>query len=147
MRRAITNLTHTISQSLPMCSMPKSLPEGWRTPAYLYMFCTQVKNFLPSKNAIKHGSLVSGVIATELSRHLQEAWYFRLSSPLVNFVLRTPLNGAQTTLYCALDDTIENESGLYYADCQEKSPHRRALIEADQKRLWEISEKLVGLKK
>jgi len=53
--------------------------------------------------------------------------------------------GAQTTLYCCLEKSIANDSGKYYSDCKEKQPNSRSLIEADQKKLWEISEQMVGL--
>ena len=65
-------------------------------------------------------------------------WLFR-------FVVKTPFNGAQTTLYCALDKRLENETGKYYSDCEEKLPQPKALIAEDQKRLWNLSEKAVSL--
>ena len=34
----------------------------------------------------------------------------------------------------------------YYSDCAEKQPAPQARKEEDAKKLWEISEKLVGLK-
>ena len=34
----------------------------------------------------------------------------------------------------------------YYSDCKEKQAARQARSEDDAKKLWEISEKLVGLK-
>ena len=61
-------------------------------------------------------------------------------------MVKTPFHGAQTTLYCALEDGIERDSGRYYSDCKEATPHRNALIKEHWKRLWEISEELVGLK-
>ena len=66
-------------------------------------------------------------------------WLFR-------FVVKTPYNGAQTTIFCALDKSLENESGKYYSDCEEKPPHPRAQILEDQERLWRLSENAVGLK-
>jgi hypothetical protein len=30
------------------------------------------------------------------------------------FFIRTPEQGAQTTIYCAVDELLANESGLYY---------------------------------
>ena len=35
----------------------------------------------------------------------------------------------------------------YYSDCAEKAPSDAAMSEVDAKRLWEVSEKLVGLDK
>ncbi len=83
---------------------------------------------------------------TELARHSNERFFYRLTYPAMRLFFLTPLQGAQTTLYCCLEESIVNDSGKYYAGCKEKRPQRRALIEADQKKLWEISEQAVGLK-
>ena len=37
-----------------------------------------------------------------------------------SWCIKTPFHGAQTTLYCCLDDKIEHESGNYYSDCAQK---------------------------
>ena len=66
--------------------------------------------------------------------------------PLFTFATKTPFYGAQTTLYCALDDSIECESGMYYSDCAQKTPSAEALNKEDQKKLWALSESMVGLK-
>jgi retinol dehydrogenase-12 len=72
-----------------------------------------------------------GVINTELGRHLN-AWYMKCFRPLFEFVIKTPFYGAQTTLYCTLDDAIECESGMYYSDCAKKNPASQALNKEDQ---------------
>ena len=64
----------------------------------------------------------------------------------IKMIMITPLQGAQTTLYCCLDESIADHSGRYYSNCKEKRASSNARKEKDQKRLWEISEKLVGLK-
>ncbi len=61
-------------------------------------------------------------------------------------MIKTPWHGGQTSLYCALDDKIECESGNYYSDCAVKTPSRHAQDMDAAKKLWEISERLVGLK-
>ena len=58
----------------------------------------------------------------------------------------TPEQGAQTSLYAALEPSLQSKSGIYLSDCKEASPSKKALVEADQDRLWEISEKMVGLR-
>ena len=72
--------------------------------------------------------------------------FYAFLSPMAKHFIKTPWHGAQTTLYCALEDSIEHHSGRYYADCHERRPHQRALCEEHWARLWEISEDLVGLK-
>ena len=64
--------------------------------------------------------------------------------PFLSFI-KTPLQGAQTSLYCCLEESILNDSGKYYSGCKEKTPHRMARNEESQKMLWELSEKIVGI--
>lgn len=87
-----------------------------------------------------------GAVDTELGRHLYSTWYGKILKPCAVPMIKKPIHGAQTILYCALDDSVANDSGKYYADCRETRPHPRALRKEDQKRLWELSEKFVGLK-
>lgn len=59
-----------------------------------------------------------GFIDTDLQRNLQESYptlnrFVQL--PFVKLYLKTPIDGAETTLYCSLDEECANETGLYYA--------------------------------
>lgn len=90
-------------------------------------------------------SLHPGVIKTELTRHTNETWYGKMFFFFTNAFYLTPVEGCQTTLYCVLEDSIVDHSGRYYSGCQEKNPSANALKEEDQKRLWDISSKLVCL--
>jgi len=94
-------------------------------------------------------SLHPGVINTELTRHAEESHpiAFRMFGPFYQFVIKTPFHGAQTTLYCALEDKLSVQSGKYYSDCAEKMAIRPALVEEDQEKLWTMSCELVGLNK
>ena len=86
-----------------------------------------------------------GAINTDLQRHVNDTWYGKLTMPFFKLFFKTPLQGAQTTIYCCVEDSIEKDSGKYYSDCKEKTPARAARSDEDAKRLWEISEKMVGL--
>ncbi len=87
-----------------------------------------------------------GVIKTELSRYMLDTWYGRgIVKPAMGLVLKTPRQGAQTTLYCCLEESIAKESGKYYSDCKEASTLDKANNVEDQKKLWQISERLVGM--
>ena len=95
-------------------------------------------------------SLHPGVIATELSRHLEDRFgcLFRLTKPVFEWVIKTPFHGAQTTLYCCLEEKLSAVSGLYYSDCAEKALWNRfATSKEEQEKLCALSEELVGLKK
>lgn len=61
-------------------------------------------------------SLHPGVIRTELGRHFWPTvplWKRVLYVPFV-FFIKNPTEGAQTTIYCAVEESLQNESGLYY---------------------------------
>eukprot|EP00095_Tigriopus_kingsejongensis_P012076 maker-scaffold60_size442463-snap-gene-2.15 protein:Tk12076 transcript:maker-scaffold60_size442463-snap-gene-2.15-mRNA-1 annotation:"retinol dehydrogenase 13-like" len=77
-----------------------------------------------------------GIVDTNLMKHVETSLILRLMSPIGRWVIKTPKQGAETTLYCALEDSILNRSGSYFVDCREKTPHRKALVESDQERLW-----------
>uniref|UniRef100_A0A3P8VWS4 Si:ch211-107o10.3 n=1 Tax=Cynoglossus semilaevis TaxID=244447 RepID=A0A3P8VWS4_CYNSE len=93
-------------------------------------------------------SLHPGVIRTELGRYYIPTlplWKRILVKPLVMLFLKTPWEGAQTTIYCAVDESVANQSGLYYSDCAPKQPAPQALDDAAAKKLWDISASMVGL--
>ncbi|XP_013196184.2 retinol dehydrogenase 13 [Amyelois transitella] len=93
-------------------------------------------------------SLHPGVIKTELGRHFDKT-LFPFARTLFGFIfgpfIKSPELGAQTTIYCAVDEKCANETGLYYSDCQVTTPSQMALDDENAKKLWGLSEKLVGL--
>lgn len=86
-----------------------------------------------------------GVVQTELGRHLGGFVNF-LGNTIGNLMLKTPEMGAQTSVYCATEESVTKNSGCYFSDCAIKEPTEAAKNMEDAKRLWEISEKLVQLK-
>lgn len=59
-------------------------------------------------------------------------------------VLKTPEEGAQTVIYCCVEPSVANQSGLYYAECQSKTPSALAQSDAEAEKLWRVSEDIVG---
>ncbi len=66
---------------------------------------------------------------------------FRMFKPL----MRTPEKGADTLVYLASSPEVEGVSGRYFADRKDISS-KQPRDEGVQKRLWETSEDLTGLK-
>ena len=85
-----------------------------------------------------------GWVRTELDRHMP-GWQKVLVTPARAVASKSPVQGAQTTLYCALEPSLADKTGRYYADCREKTPSSRARRKEDAERLWQVSEELVGL--
>ncbi len=56
---------------------------------------------------------------------------------------KTPVQGAQTTIFCSVAKECEGITGKYWHDCAIKTPSKNSLNKEDCKRLWEYSAKLV----
>jgi len=89
-------------------------------------------------------SLHPGVTDTDAHHHMYKTWYGCIIWPFHKFFVKTPYYGAQTTLYCCLSDVIIH--GGYYSDCRPKRPSQKCFDERACKKLWDISEKMTGLR-
>ncbi|XP_056273548.1 retinol dehydrogenase 12-like [Pseudoliparis swirei] len=92
-------------------------------------------------------SLHPGIIRTELARHFlatMPLWKRVVFTPL-KFLIKSPTEGAQTTIYCAVEESLQNESGLYYSDCAPKTAAPQGLDDEAAKKLWDLSASMVGL--
>ena len=61
------------------------------------------------------------------------------------FFTKTPKQGAQTTLHCAVADEAEGVTGKYWSNCAIAQPNKLSLIDEDCTRLWEYSTEQVKL--
>jgi retinol dehydrogenase-12 len=59
--------------------------------------------------------------------------------------LKTPEQGAQTTIYLASSAKVEGVTGKYYSNCQEKTSNKESYELNVAERLWEISERMTGV--
>lgn len=87
-----------------------------------------------------------GVVLTNLGRSFPY-WLQVLLYPIAWMFLKTPMDGAQTSIYCAVQEGIEMYSGRYFANCQVQQVKPHARDDAVAKKLWEVSEDLLGLTK
>lgn len=93
-------------------------------------------------------SLHPGVIATELGRHMDNT-FFRganwVYKTFVSHLIKSPKQGAQTSIYCAVDEAAGKETGLYYAECKVKDSSNKSKNMENARELWEQSLKFVDL--
>ncbi|RXN29210.1 dehydrogenase reductase SDR family member 13-like protein [Labeo rohita] len=87
----------------------------------------------------------TGSVRSELGRDINE-WRTRIIKSIISkFWATDPVSGAQTTLYCALQENIEHLSGRYFSDCQLVQVKPEARDDGIAKKLWDISEKFCGM--
>ncbi|PSN47098.1 hypothetical protein C0J52_19304 [Blattella germanica] len=84
-----------------------------------------------------------GVVSTELGRHMETSWLYRIG--YTKMFTKTPVQGAQTTIYCAVDENAGKDSGFYYSDCSKTRLWGRARNPELAQKLWEVSAQLVSL--
>ncbi|XP_069676644.1 retinol dehydrogenase 11-like [Periplaneta americana] len=90
-------------------------------------------------------SLHPGIVGTDIFRRLPSL-VLSFTKILCNFFGKNPIEGAQTSIYLAVSEEVEGITGKYFADCKESSMSQTAMDEGLAKKLWEVSERLVGLK-
>ncbi|KAG8444123.1 hypothetical protein GDO86_009344 [Hymenochirus boettgeri] len=93
-------------------------------------------------------ALHPGVADTELGRHTgmhQSAFSSSVLAPFFWFVVKSPKQAAQPSVYLAVAEELQGVSGKYFNSLKEKEPAPHALDEETAKKLWEESAKLVHL--
>ncbi|ELR16604.1 retinol dehydrogenase 14 (all-trans and 9-cis) family protein [Acanthamoeba castellanii str. Neff] len=89
-------------------------------------------------------ALHPGVVNTSLWRDLPGPLKY-IAFGLGSVFFKTPVQGAETTIWAATADELEGVGGKYYSDCREiPSSAQSRDIEAQDK-LWRASLELVGL--
>ncbi|XP_068628640.1 retinol dehydrogenase 11-like [Battus philenor] len=88
-------------------------------------------------------SLHPGNISTELGRHMDKTlfngatWVF---NNVMYYFMKSPRCGAQTSIYCAVDETCAEESGFYYSDCGKSSMVNRQCKNPDiALKFWDLT--------
>lgn len=103
------------------------------------------------RTSVTVNALHPGVVRTELGRYFSDSYgwkarlFFVLFYPLTLWMMKTPVQGAQTTIHCAVDRKLDTTTGVYFSDCRPKKLLPHALNEQDAEKLWQISEKLCNL--
>lgn len=84
-----------------------------------------------------------GGVSTNLGAG-QGPWLDLLHKVVMLF-MKTPEQGAQTSIFAATDAAAAGNNGAYYADCKPKQPAAHCRDEGTARALWTESEKLTGL--
>ena len=117
------------------------------------LFTNQLSKFIAkSENSelVSTFSVSPGVVLTNLGRYFSLSYGIKYTIlrfifyPLMWYFMRTPNQGAQTTIYCAIEPSLESKTGGFYRDCKEALLLPHARNEADAQRLWDLSETLVA---
>jgi retinol dehydrogenase 14 len=106
------------------------------------MFTYELAHRLEGSNVTAncmHPGVVKTRFAGEMNGAMRLMW--KMGTPF----FRSAEKGAETTIWLASSPDVEGVSGKYFNDKKETRSNRLSYNRDDQKRLWEVSEKLCGL--
>lgn len=84
-----------------------------------------------------------GMVRTNLGRHVPMPFLLRILGKLFGWLLvKSPYEGCQTVLYCAIAKELDGVSGKFYGNCKEENWSDVSLDDEKARKLWAISEKL-----
>jgi len=92
---------------------------------------------------IKTAVLHPGYVQSELDRHFTNVIARVFANIGAVLFARTSLQGAQTSLYCALKPDLEG--GLYYDNCKAVKSSKLSYNADMQAKLWKVSEEITGI--
>jgi hypothetical protein len=94
--------------------------------------------------SVTANALHPGVVSTGFGAE-DPATIQRVLIPFLRRFMKTPAEGAATSIYLASAPDVEQVSGRYFADSRLKRSAQLSYDEATAARLWQISADLVGL--
>ncbi|HVP69087.1 MAG TPA: SDR family oxidoreductase [Anaeromyxobacteraceae bacterium] len=95
-----------------------------------------------SDRGVAANALHPGAVATGWGRN--NAGLFRLVMQVGAPFLLRPVRGARTSVYLASSPDVEGVTGQYFEDRRPVRPSHAATSDADARRLWDLSERLVA---
>lgn len=91
-----------------------------------------------------------GVKLTDLFKPLEVLSILQSDIFIENFLsgfFKTPKQGCQTSVFLACSTELEGVTGRYFMDCTERRLSKNVTDESKAKKLWELSEKYVNLRR
>jgi len=92
---------------------------------------------------VTSNSLHPGVVSTQFAA--AGGVFSKLFYRWFKFIMKTPAQGAKTTIYLASSPDVEGISGKYFSNCKVAKPSKEGRDDSVAKRLWDLSEKLTGI--
>lgn len=113
---------------------------------------TKLMNILFTRELARHlegtgvtaNALHPGTVATGLWKNTGST-FGALLGVLAPLFMKTPEQGAETSIYLAVSPEVTGVSGLYFSECKATAPSKAAQDDAAARRLWEISLEMTGL--
>lgn len=97
-------------------------------------------------SGVTANSLHPGTVATGYGRDGDATGLLAMGIRIAAPFMKTPAKGARTSVYLASSPAVANVSGAYFVGTSQRTPSRAARDPEAARRLWEVSEELIGSK-
>ncbi|KAF0043910.1 retinol dehydrogenase 12 isoform X2 [Scophthalmus maximus] len=87
-------------------------------------------------------SVHPGTVNSDLTRH---STLMTIFMTVFSMWLKTPREGAQTSIYCAVAEELHSVSGKHFSDCAPAFVAPQGRSEETARRLWDVSCELLGI--
>ena len=98
-----------------------------------------------AEKEVTANSLHPGTVRTGYGRDGDARGLLAFGIQIASPFFLSPAKGARTSVYLASSPEVEGISGEYFVKCKPRTPRRWAQDPAAARRLWQVSEELVGL--
>ncbi|KAI4905037.1 hypothetical protein NFI96_020190, partial [Prochilodus magdalenae] len=106
------------------------------------LFTRELSRRLTAGSNVTVNSLHPGTVKSELVRH---STVMSLLFTLFSMFLKTPREGAQTSIYCAVAEELHSISGKHFSDCAPAFIAPQGRCEETARKLWDVSCELLGI--
>ncbi len=96
-------------------------------------------------SAVTANSLHPGTVRTGYGGDGDTRGFLAFGIKIASPFFLSPAEGARTSVYLASSPDVDGISGQYFVKCKPKQPSRWAEDPEAARRLWQVSEELVGL--
>ncbi|KAJ9134304.1 Retinol dehydrogenase 13 [Pleurostoma richardsiae] len=119
------------------------------------LFSVELARRLADRGVYSFSVHPGGILDTGLAQHLEMKAFDQINEiairntgrPFqVDHPFKTTSEGTSSILAAALDPAFESQSGIFIQDCQAGSPFEYAVDPENAKKLWTLTEELVGEK-
>ncbi|HVX22729.1 MAG TPA: SDR family oxidoreductase [Acidimicrobiales bacterium] len=108
------------------------------------LFTTELARRLEG-TGVTANCLHPGTVATGYGRDGDTRGVLAFGVKVIKPFILTPAQGAVTSVYLASAPAVEGVTGRYFVKCRARDPSRAAQDRLAARRLWEVSEELVGV--
>ncbi|CAN9501955.1 unnamed protein product [Ophioblennius macclurei] len=105
------------------------------------LFARELARRLKGTN-VTVNSVHPGTVNSDLTRH---STLMTIFFTVFSIFLKTPREGAQTSVYCAVAEELDSISGQHFSDCAPAFVAPQGRSEETARRLWEVSCELLSI--